>query len=53
MAAIRVMAPCMAMGEAAGRAAKAAVRDEVAVDKVDVRKLQKELVARGAYLRGK
>jgi hypothetical protein len=51
MSAIRVMAPCMAMGEAAGRAAKIAVRDGVQPAAVDVHKLQQELLAGGAYLR--
>ncbi len=51
MAAIRVMATCMAMGEAAGRAARMAVRERVSPSGIDVRKLQEELVARGAYLR--
>ena len=51
MSAIRVMAPCMAMGEAAGRAAKMAVREGVQPSEVNVGKLQKELIAKGAYLR--
>src|SRR3954466_928278 len=51
MGAIRVMATCMAMGEAAGRAAKMALRDGVRPDEIDVRKLQEELLAKGAYLR--
>ncbi len=51
MSAIRVMAPCMAMGEAAGRAAKIAVREGLAPSEIDVTKLQKELLAKGAYLR--
>jgi ribulose 1,5-bisphosphate synthetase/thiazole synthase len=51
MSAIRVMAPCMAMGEAAGRAAKMAVRDGVTPAEIDVTKLQEELLAKGAYLR--
>jgi len=51
MGAIRVMATCMAMGEAAGRAAKMAVRAGVFPSAIDVRKLQEELVAKGAYLR--
>ncbi|MBO9151311.1 FAD-dependent oxidoreductase [Chitinophaga sp. GCM10012297] len=51
MSAIRVMAPCMAMGEAAGRAAKMALADGVQPADVDVRKLQRELIAKGAYLR--
>jgi hypothetical protein len=51
MSAIRVMAPCMAMGEAAGRAAKQAVREGIAPSKVDVEKLRAELLEKGAYLR--
>lgn len=51
MSAIRVMAPCMAMGEAAGRAAKMAVRDGVLPSEVNISKLQKELLDKGAYLR--
>lgn len=51
MSAIRVMAPCMAMGEAAGRAAKMAVRDGVAPSSVSVEKLREELLSKGAYLR--
>lgn len=51
MGAIRVMATCMAMGEAAGRAAKQAIRRGVTPAKVDVPALQAELIARGAYLR--
>ena len=51
MGAIRVMATCMAMGEAAGRAAKMAVRQGVAPTEIDVGKLQEELRAKGAYLR--
>jgi len=52
MGAIRVMATCMAMGEAAGRAAKMAVREGVSPAKINVQKLREELVARRAYLRG-
>jgi FAD dependent oxidoreductase len=51
MGAIRVMATCMAMGEAAGRAAKMAVRQNVGPDRVNVQELQRELIQRGAYLR--
>ena len=51
MGAIRVMATCMAMGEAAGRAAKQAVRAGIAPAEVDVKKLQAELREHGAYLR--
>lgn len=50
MSAIRVMAPCMAMGEAAGRAAKLAIRAGVAPSQLDVAKLREELIATGAYL---
>lgn len=51
MSAIRVMAPCMAMGEAAGRAAKMAIKDSVQPADINVRKLQRELIEKGAYLR--
>ncbi|WP_242457833.1 FAD-dependent oxidoreductase [Pedobacter sp. BS3] len=51
MSAIRVMAPCMAMGEAAGRAAKMAVHDGIAPSDIDVQKLRKELLEHDAYLR--
>lgn len=51
MGAIRVMATCMAMGEAAGRAAKQAIRRGLAPTEVDVPALQAELRAAGAYLR--
>lgn len=51
MSAIRVMAPCMAMGEAAGRAAKQAVRKNIQPADVDVQQLQQELISKGAYLR--
>lgn len=53
MSAIRVMAPCMAMGEAAGRAAKLAVRTGVTPAEIPVESLREELVAKGAYLRQK
>jgi len=45
------MAPCMAMGEAAGRAAKMAVRKGVQPAAIDVKQLQRELLEKGAYLR--
>src|SRR5215831_11559615 len=51
MSAIRVMATCMAMGEAAGRAAKLAVKNDILPEDLDVRELQDELLAGGAYLR--
>ena len=50
MSAIRVMAPCMAMGEAAGRAAKLAIRNNVLPSALDVQLLRAELVAKGAFL---
>ena len=51
MSAIRVMAPCMAMGEAAGRAAKMAVRQGIQPADINVKQLQRELLDKGAYLR--
>jgi hypothetical protein len=51
MSAIRVMAPCMAMGEAAGRAAKMAIRQGVQPADLNVKQLQQELLEQGAYLR--
>lgn len=50
MSAIRVMAPCMAMGEAAGRAAKIAVRQNIKPSQVNVALLREELQNSGAYL---
>jgi hypothetical protein len=50
MSAIRVMAPCMAMGEAAGRAAKMAVRKNIMPSQIDVNLLRAELQDKGAYL---
>lgn len=52
MSAIRVMAPCMAMGEAAGRAAKIAVRNNITPAQVDVAQLRNEIREKGGYLRG-
>ena len=51
MAAIRVMSTCMAMGEAAGRAAGMAVREGIAPSAISVSRLREELQAHGAYLR--
>ena len=51
MAAIRVMSTCMAMGEAAGRAAGMAVREGVSPSGIDVRRLREELITHGAFLR--
>lgn len=50
MSAIRVMAPCMAMGEAAGRAAKLAIRKNLYPSALPVEEIQKELLEKGAYL---
>ncbi len=51
LSAIRVMAPCMLMGEAAGRAAKIAVRKGIHPSQIDVKELQAELIANGGYFR--
>lgn len=53
MSAIRVMAPCMAMGEAAGRAAKLAIRKNILPSQLNVSELQAELLREGAYLEPK
>src|SRR6185312_3640934 len=51
MAAIRVMATCMAMGEAAGRAAAMCSKQGIRPEDVDVSALREQLLAKGAYLR--
>ena len=51
MASARVMSSCMAMGEAAGRAARSAIAEGVPVADVDVDAVRKELADTGAYLR--
>jgi FAD dependent oxidoreductase len=51
MSAIRVMATCMAMGEAAGRAAVLALHSGKELESIDVRELQRELLSHGVYLR--
>jgi hypothetical protein len=51
MASTRVMGTCMAMGEAVGKAAQVALLQGVAPADVDVKKVQQELLAEGAYLR--
>ncbi len=48
--AIRVMPPCMAMGQAAGTAAAMAVKAQGDVRDVDVQALRAELKKNGAYL---
>ena len=47
---LRVMAPCMAMGEAAGLAAKQVVTRNIAFANVDIAALQTTLRAKGAIL---
>ncbi|OZM77138.1 FAD-dependent oxidoreductase [Pseudonocardia sp. MH-G8] len=50
MAAIRVMPPAFAMGEAAGAAAALAVEAAVTARKIDIGALQRRLLIGGAYL---
>lgn len=50
MAATRVMSTCMAMGQAAGTAARVALSEGVVPSAVDVRKVQEELLSEGAFL---
>jgi hypothetical protein len=50
LATCRVMAPCMALGEAAGTAAAMAVRSEVRLAALDTDELRGDLLARGAIL---
>ena len=49
-AAVRVMPPCFAMGEAAGICASLAAKEEVDAENVPYKKIQSELLKRGAYL---
>ena len=51
MASTRVMSTCMALGEAAGRAARIALEEGVRPSAVDVEKVREELRQTGAYLR--
>ncbi|MBQ2228828.1 MAG: FAD-dependent oxidoreductase, partial [Bacteroidales bacterium] len=48
--AVRVMPPCMAMGQAAGIAAAFAVRNAAAAKDVDIDSLRKEIVKQGGFL---
>ena len=48
--AVRVMPPCMAMGQAAGTAAAMAARDRISPRDVDIPGLQERLRRTGAYL---
>ena len=50
MAGTRVMSTCMALGQAAGAAARIALDEGVAVADVDVKAVQKDLLANGAFL---
>ena len=50
LASARVMAPAMALGEAAGKAAALSVKDGVEMRDLNVGKLQDALRAEGAYL---
>lgn len=49
-AAVRVMPPCIAMGQAAGITAALASKNNCTVWEVDYKDVQKELIANGAYL---
>ena len=49
--AIRVMPPCMAIGQAAGTAAALSVKNECSVRNINVAELQKNLKENGAYLK--
>lgn len=51
MSSIRVMATCMALGEAAGRAAKMAIFDDLSPSQININKLRDELLKEGVYLR--
>lgn len=51
LSSIRVMAPCMLMGEAAGRAAKIAIKKGIYPSRINVKELQKKIVSAGGYLR--
>ena len=48
--AVRVMPPCMAMGQAAGIAAAIAVKSQCTVREIDVQLLRIRLKENGAYL---
>lgn len=48
--AVRVMPPCMAMGQAAGIAAAISVQTDTSPEEISVELLRKKLLSRGAYL---
>ena len=50
MAAVRVMSPCVAMGEAAGIAASIAARKNIPARDVNYNELKEKLLTTGAYL---
>ena len=50
IAAVRVMPPCVAMGEAAGVTAALAAKSYMTVKAVNYKDVQAELVKRGAFL---
>ena len=50
MGSIRVMAQCMAMGQAAGTAAAISVKKGVIPRKLDISLLQKNLISQGAII---
>lgn len=50
MAGTRVMSTCMALGEAAGTAARVALEQGVLPSEVDVSKVRAELLDNGVYL---
>ena len=50
MAGTRVMSTCMALGEAAGSAARIALEDGVLPSAVDVQKVRADLLENGVYL---
>ena len=50
MAAVRVMSPCVAMGEAAGIAASIAARKNIPARDVNYNELKEKLLNNGAYL---
>jgi hypothetical protein len=47
---VRVMAPCMAMGEAAGMASAQLVRNGVSFSEINVQQLRKKLITAGAIV---
>lgn len=50
MGGTRVMSTCMALGEAAGNAARIAIEDNVKASEINIRKLQNDLLENGVIL---